>query len=101
MAERYKINQQISQLQIFHTRYQALQNLFQGFQRIAWSPKQSLHPRNDEIQEWVRFKAEDILHKVQSVVRDDGICLVDMAVNLSGGKSIRESVLFELGERRD
>ncbi len=32
------------------------------------------------------------MRKVQSVVRDDGLCLADMAVNLSGGGSVSESV---------
>lgn len=101
VAKVYRINQQILRLQTFHTRYQALKNLIHGFQRVARSLNQSVHPRNGEIQEWARIKAEDILHRVQCVIRDDGICLADMAINLSGGNSIRESVLFNLKKRRD
>lgn len=92
IANWHRLNQQVSRLQIFHTRYQALKNLIQGFQRTMWSRDKSSSPRIDEIQTWARFKAEDVLNTAQSAERDDGICLADMAVNLSGGKSVRESV---------
>ena len=88
MAKRYRINQQISRRQTFHTRYQALKNLTHGFQEVSWLPSQGVHPRYGEIQEWARIKAEDVLHSIQCV-RDDGICLADMAINFSGGKPVR------------
>lgn len=87
-----RINQQVSRLQTFHTRYHALKNLIKGVQRTVWSRDKTPSLKIDEVQAWARLKAEDILITAQSAVRDDGICLADMAVNLSGGKSVRESV---------
>ena len=91
----------MSRLQKFHMRYQTFKNLIEGFQRTTKSRDQTLFPRDNEIQAWARCKAEGILHEVQSVVREDGICLADMPVNLPGGKSIRELVSINLGKGRD
>ena len=64
------------------------------------SQGQTTVPRLDQIQAWVRSKLEDVLDEVQSVVRDDGIYLADMAINFSGGKSVFESVFVGFNNGR-
>ena len=75
----YSINGLIDNLSAFHARFRALTGIEKGFEQAAREHTLMDDARVQDLKAWVRGRSIDALQTMKTVIRDDGISMVDLA----------------------